>query len=499
MAPNENFLSFSNCTITFYNQICWAMLAFLCCGKSQDNPIMNQTHAPSSTSSTQGFNKVVIVTSLAFVVAQLDVSIVNIALPDIASTFGADIHVLQWIIDAYTLAFAALLLSAGNLADLLGAKAVFQSGMLIFGLASIACGFSPTGEVLTSFRALQGLGAAVMIPSSLAILNQSFAHVPTMRVKAVALWTAAGSAAIAAGPIVGGIIIHLSNWRYIFFVNAPICAIGIFLTSSLKLEKTPARSVKFDVWGQLCWMLSITVLISAVIELPKRGLESPYIYGALILSAISFYVFLLIERKVPSPMLPLGLFRSASFNSLLVLGAVLNGFYYGSVFLISLYLQNVLHYSSIHAGLAFLPLTAGFVISNLLSGNIINRYGIRRPILIGLMIFALGFALLFIAGSNTPYWQLFSPFLLISLGMGLAVPSMTTGILSSTSKALTGTASATLNTGRQAAGAMGVAALGAIAAGGNSEVLHALKVCVVIAVLAAILTILLILKYVKVR
>jgi MFS family permease len=336
MAPNENFLSFSNCTITFYNQICWAMLAFLYCGKSQDNPIMNQTHAPSSTSSTQGFNKVVIVTSLAFVVAQLDVSIVNIALPDIASTFGADIHVLQWIIDAYTLAFAALLLSAGNLADLLGAKAVFQSGMLIFGLASIACGFSPTGEVLTSFRALQGLGAAVMIPSSLAILNQSFAHIPTMRVKAVALWTAAGSAAIAAGPIVGGIIIHLSNWRYIFFVNAPICAIGIFLTSSLKLEKTPARSVKFDVWGQLCWMLSITVLISAVIELPKRGLESPYIYGALILSAISFNVFLLIERKVPSPMLPLGLFRSASFNSLLVLGAVLNGFYYGSVFLISL-------------------------------------------------------------------------------------------------------------------------------------------------------------------
>jgi DHA2 family methylenomycin A resistance protein-like MFS transporter len=188
----------------------------------------------------------------------------------------------------------------------------------------------------------------------------------------------------------------------------------------------------------------------------------------------------------------------ASFNALLVLGAVLNGFYYGSVFLISLYLQNVLHYSSINAGLAFLPLTAGFVISNLLSGNIINRYGIRPPILIGLMIFASGFALLFIAGPNTPYWQLFLPFLLISLGMGLAVPSMTNGILSSTSKTLSGTASATLNTGRQAAGAMGVAALGAIAAGGNSEVLHAIKVCVVMAVLAAVLTILLIRKYVKV-
>lgn len=448
-------------------------------------------------SSLPAYGWTIVVTSLAFVVAQLDVSIVNIALPQIADTYKVDISVLQWIVDGYTLAFAVLMLSAGNLSDLFGAKRLFQLGMLIFGIASVACGFATSAFFLIIARVLQGVGAATMIPSSLAILNQTFADTPGRRAKAIGLWTAAGSAAIAAGPIVGGILIKLSNWRYIFFINAPLCLAGVLLTFLLQKQSTPTRVKKFDLPGQLAWMLSITLLIAAVIEWSKLGFSHPLIYGSILLGGISFIVFLVLENNVSHPMLPLNLFNSISFNVLLLLGAVLNGFYYGTVFILSLYLQNVLHYPPLTAGLAFLPLTAGFVISNLLSGNIINRYGIRNPILLGLTVFALGFAGLFTAGMHTSFWQLSLPFLLISLGMGLAVPAMTTGILSSVDKTLSGTASATLNTVRQAAGAIGVAVFGAIAAGGGTAILHTITVSITAAIACTLIIIFLSRKYLK--
>lgn len=439
----------------------------------------------------------IVVTSLAFIVAQLDVSIVNIALPQIANTFKVDISVLQWIVDGYTLAFAVLMLSAGNLSDLFGAKRLFQLGMLIFGAASIACGFATSAFGLIAARVFQGIGAATMIPSSLAILNQTFADTPKKRAKAIGLWTAAGSAAIAAGPIVGGIIVQISNWRYIFFINAPICLAGILLSFRLTQKSVPVRVKKFDIPGQIAWMLSITLLITAVIEWSKLGFSNPLIYGSLLLGVASFVVFLVIEKRVSSPMLPLRLFHSLPFNVLLLIGALLNGFYYGTVFILSLYLQNVLHYPPLTAGLAFLPLTAGFVISNILSGNIINRYGIRIPILIGLTLFAIGFAGLYVAGLHTSFWQLSVPFLLISLGMGLAVPSMTTGILSSVDKSLSGTASAALNTARQASGAIGVAIFGAIATGGGLAILHTITVSVTAAIASTLVIILMSFKFLK--
>jgi DHA2 family methylenomycin A resistance protein-like MFS transporter len=427
---------------------------------------------------TVAYGWTIAVTSLAFVVAQLDVSIVNIALPQIAATFQIDISVLQWIVDGYTLAFAVLMLSAGSLSDLFGARRLFQWGMLIFGIASVCCGVAGSAALLIASRVLQGVGAATMIPSSLAILNHTFAHAPAKRAKAIGLWTAAGSAAIAAGPIVGGLIIHLSNWRFIFFINAPVCLAGILLTFRLAENEKPSSGKKFDLAGQLTWMTAITLLIATVIEYPKLGWSNPLIYGGFLLGAICFIAFLLIENKVKFPMLPLGLFHSASFNVLLLLGAVLNGFYYGTIFILSIYLQSLLHYPPLTAGLAFLPLTGGFVISNLLSGGIINSYGIRKPILAGLVIFALGFSGLLLAGLHTSFWQLALPFLFISMGMGLAVPSMTNGILSSVDKSLSGTASATLNTVRQSAGAIGVAVFGAIAAAGGIAILHTITLSV---------------------
>lgn len=439
------------------------------------------------------FKWVALTTSLAFVVAQLDVSIINIALPQISGAYHAPVSTLQWVIDAYTLAYAVLMLSAGSLSDLLASKRIFQLGMLIFCVASAGCGLAPNAMVLIVFRVVQGIGAATMIPSSLSLLNHAFAHQPKMRTRAIGLWTAAGSAAMAAGPTIGGLLIEFINWRFIFFVNIPICIVGYLLSFRLQPEQR-THGKKFDIPGQVAWMLCITALITVIIEEPRVGINHFLIWGGSIFCIAVFAVFLMIERRSRHPMLPLHLFGSRAFNGLLVLGAVLNCSYYGTVFILSLYVQDVLGYHSLKAGFAFLPLTVGFVISNVFSNKIIDRFGLRKPILAGLIIFAIGFAGLFVSGPATPYWQLFIPFLTISIGMGMAVPAMINGILSSVDKKLSGTASAILNTSRQTAGAIGVAVFGAMAAGSGAVIISAVIKSAVIAIVFTVVAFILMLR-----
>ncbi|MEN0053224.1 MAG: MFS transporter [Mucilaginibacter sp.] len=458
---------------------------------------MNDLDTARARKTKSPFIFIVGTTSLAFVVSQLDVSILNIALPQIATSFKADISELQWIVDAYTIAFAVLMLSAGGMGDLLGSKRLFQFGLLVFGIASAGCGFSWNPFSLIAFRVLQGIGSAAMIPSSLSILNQSFAHEAKQRSKAVAWWTAAGGVSIAAGPILGGLLMHVSNWRMIFFVNVPICLIGILL--SIKLKESEKHVNKgFDIPGQFSWMLALTALIAAIIELHHLGFNNPIIYGALIFSALMFILFLRIEKKATAPILPLDMFKSSTFNVLILLGITLNGSYYGTVFVLSLYLQNVLGYSSLIAGMAFLPLTAGFIISNLISAKLMAKYGTRIPILAGLTIGTIGYTGLLIAHAGTPYWQLFFPFITIPMGMGLAVPAMTTGILSTVAKTRSGTASAVLNTTRQAAGAMGVAVFGAMANGGTAAIVQAVTISSAISAICIFSLIFLIRRYLKI-
>lgn len=427
--------------------------------------------------------------------AQLDVSIVNLALPQIAGAYAAGISTLQWVVDAYTLAFAVLMLSAGSVSDRLGSKRIFQLGMLVFGLASAGCAFAPDAVSLVIFRAIQGIGAAMMIPSSLALLNRHFSHQPEMRARAIGLWTAAGSAAMAAGPTIGGLLIELASWRFIFLINIPICLAGFLMSFRLEDERTKSGEDKFDWAGQLSWTLGITALIAAIIEGPKLGFSNPAVIAGLICSLTMFITFFLVEKKARQPVLPFHLFASGAFNALLLLGAVLNGSYYGSVFVLSLYLQKVLHYTSLGAGLAFIPLTAGFVLSNVASARIIARYGTWKPILFGLSLFALGFAGLFITGHATPYWQLFFPFLVISTGMGLAVPAMINGVLASVDKKLSGTASAVLTTSRQTAGAIGVAVFGAMAVGNSNAILHGIYKASAVSIVITITAIIIIYRH----
>jgi DHA2 family methylenomycin A resistance protein-like MFS transporter len=403
--------------------------------------------------------------SFGFVVVQLDVTIVNVALPRIATDLHASVQGLQWVVDAYTLAFAVLLLSAGVLGDRLGAKRAYLIGFVLFAMASAACGAAQDATQLVIARAVQGIGAALLVPPSLALLNHACEHDRQLRARAIGLWTAAGGVSIAAGPIVGGLMLGPLGWRSIFYVNLPICLIGFLMT--LRLEETERKAGKhLDIRGQALAILALVGLTAAVIEIGPLGAGHPLVVGGFALAVIAGVAFVMVEGRTKHPMLPLRFFRLPNFSPAVLFGIGVNLTYYGVIFVLSLYLQHIRGYSALNAGLAFLPLTATFIVANLVSGWMTGRFGFRAPMTLGALIGACGFALLARLDANSAYMAMLPAFVLIPGGMGLAVPAMTTAILSSVEKSWSGTASAVLNAARQAAGAIGVATFGALVGGG---------------------------------
>jgi DHA2 family methylenomycin A resistance protein-like MFS transporter len=434
---------------------------------------------------------VIVATSLGFVVVQLDVTVVNVALPKIATGLGAGVSVLQWVVDAYSVTFAVLLLSAGSVGDRFGSKRLFMLGFALFAVSSIACGIAPSGAALIAGRAVQGVGAALLVPTSLALLNHACAHDDALRARAVGLWTAAGGVSIAAGPLIGGLLVGAFSWRSIFLVNVPVCAAGIAMTVRVPDTDRRADARRLDAAGQLFAIVSLSGLIGAVIEAGPLGLTHPLVIAGAVLAVVCGIAFLAAERRAPSPMVPLDLFREARLGPLIAFGTFVNLTYYGVIFVLSLYLQQLLGYSAVRAGVAYLPLTATFIVSNLVSGWMTARVGARIPMLVGSIMGAIGFALLLRFGAETPYWSMVPAFVLIPAGMGLAVPSMTTATLAAVHKKWAGTASALLNTARQAGGAIGVAIFGALVAGGKTRIVFGLHTAsaasVVLLILAALL------------
>jgi len=414
---------------------------------------------------------IIAASSFAFAVIQLDVTIVNVALFRISEDLRATVTELQWVVDAYTLGFAALLLSAGVVGDRLGSKRGFVGGLVGFAVASLACGLAPSTGFLNATRAIQGIGAALLVPSSLAILNDACAHDPRLRARAIGIWTAAGGVAIAAGPMVGGFLLTGLGWRSIFLVNIPICALGLGL--ALRCVP-PAQGGKkkyrtFDLAGQALAIVALTALIGAVIEARPLGLTHPIVIAAGLLALGAGAAFIAVERLTASPMLPLYFFRRPDFTPAIVFGVLINCTYYGIIFVLSLYLQKALGYSTVQAGLAFLPLTGTFIASNIASGWMVGRTGSRAPMILGGLIGAVGYALLIRLGSQSTFFDMLPAFALIPAGIGFAVPAMTTAILSTVDRARSGTASAVLNSARQVGGAIGVAAFGALVSGVTAE------------------------------
>ncbi|QKD04233.1 MFS transporter [Mesorhizobium loti] len=407
-------------------------------------------------------------TSLGFVVVQLDVSIVNVALNRIGAALSMGIGGLQWVVDAYTLAFASLLLAGGALGDRIGARRVFVGGMALFSVASLVCGLAGSAWVLIAARAVQGAGAALLMPCSLALLNRAYASDKPRRARAVGLWTAAGGIALSAGPVLGGFMVASLGWASIFLVN--LGALAIWMAYRF-LEETPPKAEKLPIdWaGQGLVVMTLFSLTGAFIETGSSGWTSLPVIGGLILAVVAGSLFLLVESRSKAPMFPLKLFASRIPAVTSLVGLAVNLTLYGTIFMLSLYFQKERHFSPEMTGLAFLPFMAAVTVSNVAAGRIAATYGSRLPMAIGLLLGAVGFGLMALIQADTSYLSLLWRLLFLPIGIGLAVPAMTTALLSSVPTAMSGTASGVLNTVRQSGGAIGVALFGSALALGTIQ------------------------------
>lgn len=414
--------------------------------------------------STDGLLRVTqLAACFGFMVVQLDITIVNLALPTLANDLATDIAGLQWVVDAYTLLFASLLLSAGAISDRFGARRSFLIGLSGFLLTSTACGLAQSVTQLVAARAGQGLFAALMVPSSLALLNHAFAHDPRLRARAMAVWTASGAAAAAMGLLLGGVLLQTFGWRSIFFVNLPLCALGIVL--AWRVAETPRKADRrLDLVGQALTIAGLGGLIGAIIEMPRLGFDHAVVLGGFGLAALCAIAFATVQSRIAQPMLPLGLFRLPNFSIALLSAIAISLAYYGLIFVMSLYLQQFAGYTPMQAGLAYVPLTLAFIAANLLGSRLLARHGFRVTIVSGLMLCASGFAWLGRLGDGDSYAWILPAFLAIPAGMGLAMPATTTMILASVDRSWSGTAAAVLNAVRQTGAALGVALCGLLLA-----------------------------------
>ena len=407
----------------------------------------------------------ILATSLGFVLVQLDGSILNVALVQIGISLGTSVDGLQWTVDAYSLAFAVLLLSAGVLSDRLGARRAFVSGFAVFSAASLACALALSPAALIGARVLQGGGAALLVPCSLALLNNACGSDSPARARAIGIWTAAGAVATAAGPVLGGLLVGFIGWRSIFLVNLPIGLIGIWLTLRF-VGQTERSSLRHgpDLAGQTLAILALLGLVGAIIEAGSLGWRASLVLVGLVLAILAGTGFIIVEAKTEAPAVPLELFRHPAFSAATIVGFSVNLTVYGSTFAFALYFQRVLLFSPVETGLAFLPFALTMTVANLIGGRMAARVGLRLPIIGGLLVGAAGCALLSDIDRQTTYAAMLPGQLLIRIGIGLVVPPMTTAVLSSVHHTRSGIASGVLNAVRQTGGAVGVAVFGALMA-----------------------------------
>jgi MFS transporter, DHA2 family, methylenomycin A resistance protein len=399
--------------------------------------------------------------SLGYGVVQLDVTIVNTALDRIGASLGGGVVGLQWIVNAYTIAFAAFILTAGALGDRIGAKRVFMAGFAIFTTASLACALAPNAIVLIAARAVQGLGAAVLVPNSLALLNHAY-HDQRERGRAVGIWAAGASLALTAGPLAGGGLIALVGWRSIFLVNLPIGAAGLWLSWRYATETTRNRQREVDLPGQILAIATLGCLAGSIIEGGALGLRNAYVITGLVASLLLALLFVAQERRSAHPMLPLSLFAHRLFALTSLVGLLVNVAFYGLIFVFSLYFQRVHGLSPLATGLAFLPMMGMVLPANLVAARISERIGAPVAIAGGAVLSALGCLMLLGIAPGTPYLATVAQLLVIGGGLGLLVPPLTATLLGSVEKSRSGIAAGVLNATRQSGSVLGVALFGAL-------------------------------------
>lgn len=421
---------------------------------------------------------------LGFVLVQLDVSIVNVGLQSLKTAYHASITDLEWVINAYALVFAALLLSSGALTGRFGAKKVFIFGVSVFIAASVACAFAPSIMTLNVMRAVQGVGAAFLVPSSLTILR-IYNDDPKVRSGAVAMWAAAGAMALVAGPVIGGILIEYFGWKSIFLINFPL---GL-LCSFIILFYAPAKPIfpqHINLPSQILLALSLALFTFLMTESGRYGWTSTLSVGIIAATVMAVLFFRYFEKRSAAPVIDEEITGNTLIKSAVIIGFLCNLVFYGAVFIFSIFFQSQLQLSALETGVAFIPMMACTALINFSSKWFSWWFSIRTLSLFGSLISAAGFVyLMFISHSWGPS-ELFIPMMLLGSGTSFAMPIMTNLILSESSHQAAGSASALFNCARQMGGVTGVALFGLLLTiQGESTMFAGLKM---IALSATILT-----------
>lgn len=402
-----------------------------------------------------------ITTCLGYFMVILDTTIVNVALPSIQHELNATVTGLQWAVAGYNLVFASLLLTAGALGDRVGSKRVFSWGLVLFAVASTVCGAAPTLWTLQIARVLQGAGAALLVPNSLALLNHTFST-QRERARAIGLWGSIGGIGAICGPVLGGFLIHVLSWRYIFWVNVPIGALGLLLALRYVASTPRLPRRELDLAAQITGIIALAALTLVFIQGNAWG----WLSWPILLSGAAFVLFLasflMIERRAASPMLPLELFSVPTFSAANIIGFLINLGFYGQMFVISFYFQQARGYSPLLTGFALLPETCSVLIASLLSGRVSGRVGPYWPMVIGQATGGIGLLMLILVQPSTSYLILSIMLLAIGFGMAFTMPAMTTAVIESAPANRSGIASAVLNSGRQMGSVLGVAILGSL-------------------------------------
>ncbi|MFD4755898.1 MULTISPECIES: MFS transporter [unclassified Streptomyces] len=402
---------------------------------------------------------------MSLLIVSLDNTVLNVALPDLQKEFDASVSGLQWTIDAYTLVIASLLMLSGSTADRVGRRRVFRIGLIVFTVGSALCSIAPNLGLLVVFRMVQAVGGSMLNPVAMSIITNTFTD-PRERARAIGVWGGVVGLSMAAGPLIGGVLVDTVGWRSIFWLNLPIGVAALILLSLYVPESRAPHGRRPDPVGQLLVIVLLAALTFGIIEAPDAGLTSPLVLGCAVLAVLAVALLVPYELRRPEPLIDPRFFRSLPFSGATVIAvcgfAALGGF----LFLSTLYLQNVRHYSALHAGLWMLPMAAVTFVSAPLSGRLVGSRGTRVPLLIaGLGMTASG--VLFAAfDGQTHTVTLVVAFVLFGLGFGFVNAPITNTAVSGMPRAQAGVAAAVASTSRQTGSALGVALLGAILASG---------------------------------
>lgn len=399
--------------------------------------------------------------AIGFVMAMLDVTVVNVALPSIAQQFTVPLTDLVWIVDGYTLTFAALLLVAGALADRYGAKTIYLCGLGVFTVASLLCGIAPNGDLLIAARMLQGLGAALFMPSSLSLLTHAYED-EQVRNRMLAAWSAIVAVAGAAGPLLGGVLIHQFGWRGIFLINLPLGLAGLWLARQ-RIQAAPKRPRALNPISHLLGVIALASLCFILIQGNAYGWSSAPILAAVALCVLATVALVRRERRHAEPILPRALFQTTQFAAANGVGFLINLAAYGQLFLLSLFLQQARGADALETGIQLVPMLAFFSIGNLLSSRVSARWNVSTALLGGISLAAAMSAVgLFTFAPDMPYWPFAMVVALANLGVGVAVPAMTSVVMQVSGRHHANSAAAALNANRQSGALVGVALMGTI-------------------------------------